>query len=193
MREYSKIMIDRIIIRITEVLLDPVESFQQSKNDKPEEVLTYFVVLFLINSVLSTIVKDMGLDSETITLIPAFGNIFFIFAFIVVSFLVLAVIFVLLLHFWLYILCGKGGIMQTIKSFVYASTPMLLFGWIPVIGFIFTIWSAVLNVLGIRELHKMSTEGAAGAFVAAIIITVGLFIFLIGALVIPLIGTTVVT
>ncbi|WP_084600829.1 Yip1 family protein [Methanolacinia paynteri] len=186
-------MIDRIIIRITEVLLDPVESFQQSENDGPKEVLTYFAVLFIINSVLFTIVKYIGIDAETIALIPGSENIFFIFAFAVISSLVQTVIFVMLLHFWAYILGGKGGGMQTIKAFVYASTPMLLFDWIPVIGFIFIIWSAVLNVLGIRELHKMSTEGAAGAFVAAIIISVGLFIFLIGALVIPLIGTTNVT
>ena len=186
-------MIGKIIVRISEVLLDPVESFQQSENDGPKEVLTYFVVLFLINSVLSTVVKYIGLDSETIALSPVFGNIFFLFAFAVISFLVMAAIFVMLLHFWLYILCGKGGIMQTIKAFVYASTPMFLFGWIPVIGFIFTIWSAVLIVLGIRELHKMSTGEAAGAFVATIIITAGIFIFLIGALLIPVIGTTTVT
>jgi hypothetical protein len=186
-------MIDNIVTKIKGILLNPIESFQQSENDRPKEVLTYFVVLFLIYSVLSTVVKYIGLDSETIALLPVFGNIFFLFAFAVFSFLVIAVIFVMLLHFWLYILCGKGGIMQTIKAFVYASTPMLLFGWIPVIGFIFTIWSAVLNVLGIRELHKMSTGEAAGAFVATIIITVVLFIFLIGALLIPVIGTTTVT
>ncbi|ADN35221.1 Protein of unknown function DUF2143 [Methanolacinia petrolearia DSM 11571] len=186
-------MIDKIIVRITEVLLDPVESFHQSENDEPKEVLTYFAVLFIINSVLFTIVKYAGIDAETIALIPGSENIFFIFAFAVISSLVQTVIFVMLLHFWVYILCGKGGGMQTIKAFVYASTPMLLFDWIPVIGFIFIIWSAVLNVLGIRELHKMSTGEAAGAFVAAIIITVGLFIFLIGALVIPLIGKATVT
>ncbi|WP_421909188.1 YIP1 family protein [Methanolacinia petrolearia] len=155
--------------------------------------LTYFAVLFIINSVLFTIVKYAGIDAETIALIPGSENIFFISAFAVISSLVQTVIFVMLLHFWVYILCGKGGVMQTVKAFVYANTPMLLFGWIPVIGFIFTIWSAVLNVLGIRELHKMSTGEAAGAFVAAIIITVGLFIFLIGALVIPLIGKATVT
>jgi len=56
----------------------------------------------------------------------------------------------------------------------YGSTPSLLLGWMPFIGFIFGIWSMIVSIIGVRRLHEISTGRAVLAY-------------LLGAIIIPLI------
>ena len=70
----------------------------------------------------------------------------------------------LLTHIWVYVLGGKKGMGQTIKSIAYGSSPLLLLGWIPFLGIIFAIWSMVISIMGIRQLHEVPTERAVVAF-----------------------------
>ena len=78
------------------------------------------------------------------------------------------------MHIWVYLCGGRKGVGQTIKAMAYGSTPSLLFGWIPFIGFIFGIWSMIVSIIGIRQLHEISTGRAVLAY-------------LLGAIIIPLI------
>ena len=63
-------------------------------------------------------------------------------------------------HIWVWLLGGREGITETWKAVIYASTPSLLFGWIPVVGFVMWVWSLVLTIIGIRELQQMTTTRA---------------------------------
>jgi hypothetical protein len=71
---------------------------------------------------------------------------------------------------------GRKGYWNTIKAFAYGNTPVFLFGWLPLVGMLFSIWGLVLNIIGIRQLHEMPTGRATGAvllsMVAAIVIAV---------------------
>jgi len=78
------------------------------------------------------------------------------------------------MHIWVYLCGGRKGAGQTIKAMAYGSTPSLLLGWIPFIGFIFGIWSMIVSIIGIRQLHEISTGKAVLAY-------------LLGAIIIPLI------
>jgi len=71
----------------------------------------------------------------------------------------------LLTHIWVYFLGGKKEVGQTIKSMAYGSTPLLLLGWIPFLGVAFVIWSMVVSIIGIRQLHEVSMERAFAAFI----------------------------
>jgi len=71
----------------------------------------------------------------------------------------------LLTHIWVYVLGGKKKVGQTIKSMAYGSTPLLLLGWIPFLGMIFVIWSMIVSIIGIRQLHEVSMEKAVAAFI----------------------------
>ena len=79
---------------------------------------------------------------------------------------------------------GRKGWRSTIKAFAYGNTPIFLFGWIPFVGMLLWIWALVLNIIGIRQLHEISTGRAVGAvllsMVALVIIGVliGLFVVL---------------
>jgi hypothetical protein len=71
---------------------------------------------------------------------------------------------------------GRKGWGSTIKAFAYGNTPIFLFGWIPFVGALFSIWALVLDIIGIRQLHEISTGRAIGAvllsYLALIVIVV---------------------
>ena len=64
---------------------------------------------------------------------------------------------------------GRKGYVNTIKVFAYGNTPVFLFGWIPFVGGLFWIWTLVLNIIGIRQLHEISTGRAVGAVLLGIL------------------------
>ena len=73
---------------------------------------------------------------------------------------------------------GRKGYGNTIKAFAYGNTPVFLFGWIPFAGGLFWIWALVLNIIGIRQLHEISTGRAVGAVLLSIV-ALGVIIALI--------------
>jgi len=77
---------------------------------------------------------------------------------------------------------GRKGYGNTIKAFAYGNTPLFLFGWIPFVGTLFSIWALVLNIIGIRQLHGISTGRAIGAVllsIVALIIIVALIVLFV--------------
>lgn len=83
------------------------------------------------------------------------------------------------MHIWVYLCGGRKGVGQTIKAMAYGSTPSLLLGWVPFIGVIFGVWSMVVSIIGLRQLHEISTGRAVLAY-------------LLGAIIIPLIVTLII-
>jgi hypothetical protein len=155
-------MTDTIVAKAKGFLLDPAETFRKSGNDEPGTVFLYLGVLLLFNATISAIISAVGMDSmQQYAGISwgAAGAVMVFFLVLVIGFtgtLILAA----WIHLWVYLLGGRGGILQTVTAIVYGSTPCLILGWIPLLGGIFALWSLVLSVLGIRELHELSTARA---------------------------------
>ncbi|RLF39789.1 MAG: hypothetical protein DRN21_03125 [Thermoplasmata archaeon] len=176
--------------KIRGLMMRPMETFQKMREDTLGEALRYWIVLVVIFSLLYAAVypfyiatmfssfegMEGGPDLEDI---PIWGTLFAG----EVSIIMVLIIFILLvvfsfiglfisgawLHLWVRLMGGKRRYAQTVKAVAYAQTPSLLFGWIPFVGFIFGIWSLVLEVFGIREMHEIPTEKAAIAVIAAIV------------------------
>jgi len=84
------------------------------------------------------------------------------------------------LHIWVYLVGGRKGLTQTFKALMYGATPSLLLGWISLLGFfapiwviwalIVEIWALIVEIIGIRQLHEISTGKAVAAVILAIII-----------------------
>ena len=74
---------------------------------------------------------------------------------------------------------GRKGYGNTIKAFAYGDTPLLLFGWIPFVGMLFPIWAWVLNIIGIRQLHEISTGRAIGAVLLSIVTLVIIVVLIV--------------
>jgi len=77
---------------------------------------------------------------------------------------------------------GRKGYGNTIKAFAYGYTPVFLFGWLPFVGMLFSIWALVLNIIGIKQLHEISTGRAIGAVLLGVV-TLVIIAVLIGVLV----------
>jgi hypothetical protein len=65
---------------------------------------------------------------------------------------------------------GRKGYRNTLKAFAYGYTPTFLFGWLPFVGPLFSIWALILNIIGIRQLHGISTGRAVGAVLLGIVV-----------------------
>ena len=74
---------------------------------------------------------------------------------------------------------GRKGYGNTIKAFAYGNTPLLLFGWIPFVGMLFPFWAWVLNIIGIRQLHEISTGRAIGAVLLSIVTLVIIVVLIV--------------
>ncbi|QYZ80155.1 hypothetical protein E2N92_12315 [Methanofollis formosanus] len=176
-----------LVERMKGFLTDPVESFKDAKGDDLGEVLKYFVVILAINAVLSGLLvmagfnlygdlSGMGIGTGVV------AGISMIIWGIVAGLIGLFVIG-LIIHLFVVILVGGNGLEQTIKAVAYGATPAMLLGWIPFIGFLAGIWSLVLYVLGIRELHETTTGRAAAAVLLPLVVLFVLGFILLAAVI----------
>lgn len=168
-------------------LLEPSKTFDATKGENLNEAIKYYAVIAAIYSaIFAILLAFVGtlfgsmMGGRNLGMLMGAGAgagaaiIFF------VLFMILAIIGAFIsgaiLHIFVYIVGGRKGISQTIKAVMYGSTPGLLLGWIPIIGFIAGIWSLVLEILGIRQLQELTTGRAILAVLIPIIIIVVLTI-----------------
>jgi len=174
-----------IIATIKGVILNPAETFRASRDDTADAVFAYLGVLLLFNAIMSAawMLMYSWIISGYPIRVPDMWIPVTIFLSISIYSIIYWIIFILLagawIHLWVYILGGRNGIMPTMKAFMYGMTPWLLFGWIPVIGILFAVWSFLLDMLGIRELAGLSTGRAARSMIVSLLIVVFVFVFLI--------------
>ena len=169
-------------------LLSPVETFRSVKETDLGDSLVYYLILIVINAILSAIVgiamvsavwaTFSGLSESLGLPLPAmagFGVVVFAIVMIIVQF-IFAFIIAAWLHLFVYLLGGRKGYLQTLKSVTFGSTPAMLIGWIPFIGFLAGIWTIVLEIFGIRELQEMATGKAVLAVLIAFLVIVVIII-----------------
>ncbi|MDD1686356.1 YIP1 family protein [Methanoregula sp.] len=161
-------------------LLNPVETFRQSKTEDLTTVFSYFGVLLLIDAILTAVIAAFGIENTEMFAGLSLGVAvpILVFFMMLIGGFIVTFILAAWIHLWVYILGGRKGIMQTVNAVIYGSTPRMLLGWIPFIGIIFLLWSLVLSVLGIRELQELSTGKAILAVVIAVIIPLILLVLL---------------
>ena len=102
-------------------------------------------------------------------------------------------------HLWVKLLGGRKGCSyrQTLKALAYGGTPAYLVGWVPLgisggggpigaallIGALVSIWALVVTIIGLRELHGITTGRAVLVSLLGIVITglVTLLVAVVGA------------
>ncbi len=162
-------MINQIIGKIRGFLLQPVETFQKSRGDDAAPVMAYFAVLLIFYGLLSAIVSAAGVMMNPVPSLLKLGlgtadpvvTFFTVLFSVIIGWLFLLLIWGLWLHVFSYIAGARKGIMETEKAVIYGTTPFFLLGWIPVIGMIIGgIWAIILTIIGLRELHQITTGKA---------------------------------
>jgi len=68
------------------------------------------------------------------------------------------------------VIAGAKGFDKTYRLYVYAMTPVLLIGWIPIVSFIAILYSVYLTIKGLSIVHNMSTRRAAVVVILPILV-----------------------
>ena len=169
------------------LLMDPINTFEASKDDTLEDAIKYYAVIIAVYSLISALLfatamgslgSMMGLGQlGMMTGVGAgIGGALVIFVMMIIGGLIGVFITGAIFHIGVYIVGGKNGIEQTIKAVMYGSTPALLLGWIPVIGGIAGLWALALEIIGIRQLQNITT----GRAIIAVIIPMAILFVIAG-------------
>ncbi len=189
------------IEKVKGFLLEPSKTFDALKEEPLKEAVKYYAVIAVVYSALLALL--LAFAGSLVGTMMGFGNLgmmmgtgagigaaIIFFVMIMISEIAGAFIGGAILHIFVYIVGGRRGIAQTIKAIMYGSTPGLLFGWIPVINFIAIIWSLVAEIIGIRQLHELTTGKAILAVILPIIIAIILAIVLAAVIAVFTVSTT---
>jgi hypothetical protein len=156
----------------------PLNTFNNVEAEALGSALKYFTIWVVIYAILRTVIfytverRVFEILSDLLGLSAAA-----VYRFDPVIFALLAVggafasLFISgsLTHLFVRAFGGRKGYGNTIKAFAYGETPLFLFGWIPFVGMLLWIWALVLNIIGIRQLHEISTGRAIGAVLLGIV------------------------
>ena len=170
--------------KVKGILTDPSKTFDALKGETLGESVKYYAVIAAISAALNALLFALAFG----TMFGQLGTMMGAGAGIAGAVAIFVVLFILgiigtfvggaIFHIFVYLAGGRKGLTQTIKAVIYGSTPGLLLGWIPFIGMLGGIWSLVLEVLGIRQLHEMTTGRAVLAVVIMLVVFVVLTVLL---------------
>ena len=183
--------------KIKGFLFNPSATFDASKNDTVSDALKFLIlVLPIFPAVLILVIATSPGEEITIKYLPS--------SFLVVFISIIGGIFSayssgLWTHVWVYLLGGRAGVEQTLKATIYSKTPIWLLGGVGFVAgawaasknfdsfgmviaetwFLFIlIWAYITEIIGIRQLHGLSTRMAILATTIPIAIIVSIWICL---------------
>lgn len=180
-------MVLSIVERVKGFLVSPSKTFDASKEDTVGDAFKYFAAILVIYAVIIAVISIVGLSAfaaiEGIfgapfkdVLAPLLGAAvapLFAIGFFIVAFVAGVIgVFIggLWFHIWVYLVGGRKGVGQTIEAVMYGMTPNLILGWIPFVNIIAAIWAIIVVIIGVRQLHELSTGKAVLAWILAVII-----------------------
>lgn len=193
-----------LIEKMKGLLLNPIETFKQLKDEELSTGLRYFIIFLLLFAALTALIAgvignavlSMLPQTEEYRIIQSFiqsGGGFIIaglsFIFTIIMYIIMLFLGGLLIHLGILLVGGKQGYDQTVKSLIYGGTPLYLFGWIPGISIIGFIWALILVIFGIKEFQDISMGKAVIAVLLPIIIIGAIFAFIIFSLILSGLST----
>jgi len=126
---------------------------------------------------------DRTLEEYQLILGPFLSNVLLSYLIILLTSFLWAGI----LHGWILLFAGKGSFTQTYQLSVYARIPEFLFGWIPFIGTLSSVYGLVLLIKGTQKLHHIPKNRSIWMYVIPFILLFSLFL---GSLVFLFAATT---
>ncbi|WP_062399619.1 YIP1 family protein [Methanogenium cariaci] len=183
-RTYQQVknpMSTEFIDNVKGFLLNPIETLIAHKDESLGDALRYFAIIMSICGAFYGIMIGLNFAvTETLTGLPAslaaFGAIGGVVLVAIVATIIFGIITLfitgIILHIFVYIAGGRKDVSTTLRTVIYAATPSLLFGWIPLIGILANFWSLALEIFAIRELHEISTARAVIAVILPFILMI---------------------
>jgi len=162
-----------MISRIRGFCFNPSRQFEAARADTVGDAFKYFIPLLaflaaILAIAVTGIVLMIGIPEMSV-FAPLLGAGTFVG--IIVIGIFAAMYISVWLHIWVYLLGGRKGFKQTVKAITYGTTPCLLLGWLPGVNVIIApIWSLLLVINGLMELHEMSPGMVIISVVLAILV-----------------------
>lgn len=161
-----------LVKRIIEVTFQPMVFFKRVEEETGyQNVFIYYTVIQVIALLLKAIsiaATDIGfLLSGWLGLIGGF----------IINFIWWPIL-VLIFHVFIRLIGGKQKLNRTYQAFLYGLTPIVLIGWIPLLGFLVGIYSVYLTIVGIYSLHKMKLWRVIIAYFLPIVILFIIFLLI---------------
>ncbi len=188
--------------KMEKMLLDPEKFFEKIAKEKTSEAWTYLAYWALLPALVAAI--SMGFLGVSLggyiqmplwlanLALPSAGLIgvalgiatgIAIYAGLFIGLFVTAIV----AHAIAVLLKGRGKFDDTLKAIIYGASPFYAFGWLPIFGVLFGMYSVIIQVPAFRKLHRTK-------FVTAVMIVLGT-LFLTGVLsgIIPFLGGVLAT
>ncbi|MCW3135213.1 MAG: YIP1 family protein [Methanophagales archaeon] len=188
-----------ILERIRGFSFNPSKEFAAAKEDTITDAFKYYVLLLAILALILAIVVAVAVTAmvsklglSELTLIPGLPGLGKIapllgagaFVGIIAVGIIAALYIAVWLHIWVYLFGGRRGLKQTTKAITYGATPCLILGWVPGPNIIIApIWSLLLVITGVMELHELSPGMAILAVILAILVPVIIAVIIAAAIV----------
>ena len=156
------------IQKIKAFMFEPAKAFKKEEKTHLREAFIWVAVLGIPYAVLagifSTLLANIVIGDFSFfpanplfnTLVPMIMAMAMAYAGVLVG----PFIGALFVHLGVLMMGGKKGFKQTYKATLFAHTPVLALGWIPVIGTFFSLWTFIMNIIGVRTYHKLTTRKA---------------------------------
>lgn len=181
--EVTMSSIRRFIDKVRGFLIEPTKTFNTLKDSSFLEALLYNIILAIVYSALLSlsvaffrtegiiIGPMMGFLAQALTasgegIVGASVN----FIALLITWIIWIIVTWMSIHIGVCVMGGEKGFTQTYKAFTYGITPVFLFGWIPNVSIISGIWSVVIIILGIQELHELTINRAIMSLIMAFLI-----------------------
>lgn len=177
-----------ILPKIKFIMLEPALFFSQLKKETGvKTAFVYFLILSLWSAVLGLVVtllfknysynfvssfvskitgSTIPLPQQTVNEIIVWGILGYGLG------LLLSFVFAGLLHGWIVLFGGTEKYAKTYQLSIYSSTPGLVLGWIPFIGFFIWIYDLVLLIIGTQKVHKISPMKSILMYVIPIVLMI---------------------
>lgn len=165
-------MLEIIYERIKGIILKPVETFRTTAGDELSFTFVYYLVLLAIYAIL------LSLALSRFGLYGMMNRQILVYMLIMLGQMVFSLLAsTAWFHLWVWLLGGRQGIKNTFRTMAYSMTPMMLLGWLMPAGIIAgMVWGIVLEILGFRELQKLTTQRAVLAVALPMIVGISVLV-----------------
>jgi hypothetical protein len=139
-------------------------------------VLAFVLISIILSTIIPIIVAFMPALNAPLSIAYSMGaTVSAVFGvFVYVAMLVCVIVNTVILHIFARLLKAKGMFSQTFKAVAYGSTPVLLLGWIPLVGPFIGFWSLYLIIRGLSVTHEIKMVRALAIVLIPIIIVVAI-------------------
>jgi hypothetical protein len=167
---------DNYVDTLKKVLTNP-EGFysEMPKEGGYQEPLTFAAINFAIFGLLSGIIAVILKSASAVTIVSTLVGA-------VIGGIVGLFIGGIILFIFFKIFGGSGGYESTVRILSYSSA-VDVFAWIPVIGWILSLYGIWLNIVGGKHVHNLTTVKSAIAVLLPIIILAVIIMLLITAII----------